>query len=84
MVLDINVNIEDGFCDWVEGEGVLAELLPLYRQIKLGNYHLLKILASSYDAETGIQPIDESNMILSEAELAFFQAAELLGCDVTS
>lgn len=78
VVLSIDYHTEDGFCGWIDGEGMLPELLPLYHQIKSGDYQLLDILASAYDEETGIHPIDASNANLSKADISFLKATELL------
>jgi hypothetical protein len=37
ILLDIDFHNEDGF-GWVAGEGILPDLLPLYDEIKSGNY----------------------------------------------
>lgn len=45
VLLDIDINLEEGF-GWVEGEGMLVDLLPLYDEIKTGNYQFLKLVSS--------------------------------------
>ena len=39
VLLEIDINNEEGF-GWTEGEGILPDLLPLYDEIKSGNYQI--------------------------------------------
>ncbi len=71
ILLDISLQNEDGF-GWTEGEGVLADLLPLYDEIKSKNYQFLRIVSAVNDEWTGT--IDEAlKALLSETKL-FSQA----------
>jgi hypothetical protein len=40
LIIDIDIRNEEGF-GWTEGEGVLADLLPIYDEIKSNNYQFL-------------------------------------------
>lgn len=81
VLLDIDYNNEEGFSDWIEGEEMLIELLPLYDEIKSGNYEILRILADVCDGKTDIlkKPAqgNDIDIALSEAQEAFLKFAEL-------
>jgi hypothetical protein len=73
ILLDISLQNEDGF-GWTEGEGVLADLLPLYDEIKSKKYQFLRIVSAVNDEWTGT--IDEAlKTLLSETKL-FSQAQQ--------
>ena len=81
FLLEIDVNNEDGF-GWTEGEGILPDLLPLYDEIKSGNYQFLRIVNSLHEELNGKDKainnlINETN-ILSEAQEKFI---ECMGID---
>ena len=75
VVLDINFGNEDGF-GWIEGEGMLSELLPLYNEIKASNYQLLRLIASYTNSEDDSYKMD-TELALSNAQEAFFKYAEI-------
>lgn len=81
VLLDIDYNKEEGFSGWMEGEEMLAELLPLYDEIKSGNYELLRMLMDIYDGKTETLKKATANhgvdIVLSEAQEAFLKYAEL-------
>ena len=52
ILLDVDINVEEGF-GWIEGEGMLVDLLPLYDEIKTGNYQFLKLVSSIHEELTG-------------------------------
>ncbi len=74
VVLDINYSNEDGF-GWVEGEGMLPDLLPLYDEIKAGNYQFLRLVAGANNANTNSSLENNSGLGLSQAQEAFFKYA---------
>jgi hypothetical protein len=80
-LLNIDHHSEEGFSDWIEGEGMLAELLPLYNEIKSGNYELLRILIDIYDGKANVfknSAIDQgSDIALTLAQKAFLKYAEI-------
>lgn len=45
ILLEIYINNEEGR-GWTEGEGLLADLLPLYAEIKAKNYQLLHLVTA--------------------------------------
>lgn len=73
-MLDVTVNNEEGF-GWTEGEGLLAEFLPLYEEIKSKNYQFLQLIKAIPDELTGEQENALvsvlANMKLSAAQFAF-------------
>ena len=75
VVLDINFSNEEGF-GWVEGEGMLPDLLPLYDEIKTGNYQFLRLVAGAHNANTSSSLGNNSGLALSQAQEAFFKYAE--------
>jgi hypothetical protein len=77
VVLDINFSNEDGF-GWVEGDGMLPDLLPLYDEIKSGNHRFLQLVAcASHGDPTHPFKIDPS-LALSQAQEAFFKYTEIV------
>lgn len=81
ILLDIYINNEEGF-GWTDGEGMLADLLPLYDEIKDGNYQFLQLASSVNEELTGKKnslssAISEATN-LSEAQEAFL---ECIGID---
>ncbi|EKD72556.1 MAG: hypothetical protein ACD_45C00643G0005 [uncultured bacterium] len=70
ILLDINFNSEGGF-GWIEGEGMLPDLLPIYEEIKSGDYGFLRLVASLDN--DGEKPTDH---VLSEAQETFIKYAE--------
>lgn len=81
VLLNIDHHNEDGFAGWIEGEGILAELLPLYNEIKSGNYEMLRILIDIYDGKANVfknPAIDQgSDIALTLAQEAFLKYAEI-------
>jgi hypothetical protein len=75
ILLDINFNNEDGF-GWVEGEGILPDLLPIYEEIKSGDYQFLQLVAN-IDNENINSSVKNHNFVLSQAQEAFFKYAEV-------
>ena len=77
-MLEIDINNEEGF-GWTEGEGILPDLLPLYDEIKSGNYQILRLVHSINEVLTGqeiqISAMFSKNMVLSEAQEAFLECA---------
>lgn len=75
-LLDIDFHNEDGF-GWVEGEGMLPNLLPLYDEIKSGNYQLLQLIGSINNSANAVNFAANPNFALSSAQEAFFEYAEI-------
>ena len=74
ILLNIELNNEGGF-GWIEGEGILPDLLPLYDEFKAGDYQLLNLIAEA--CHTNNQ--DKSNYsdrALTDAQEAFLKYAE--------
>jgi hypothetical protein len=44
-ILEIEINDENCGWGWIEGKEMLGDLLPLYEEIKYGNYNLLLLVA---------------------------------------
>ena len=76
VVLDINFSNEGGF-GWVEGEGMLPDLLPLYDEIKSGNYQFLSLVAGANNANINGSLESDSSLALSQAQEAFFKCCEI-------
>ncbi len=78
IFLDINFNNEKGFGS-LEGEGMLAELLPLYDEIKSGNYQFLRLVteANTITTKTENSFGKNSSYTLSPAQKAFLKYAEV-------
>lgn len=74
VVLVINFSSEDGF-GWIEGEGMLPDLLPLYDEIKAGNYQFLRLVAGANNANINSSLENNSGLPLSQAQKAFFKYA---------
>lgn len=73
VLLDINFTNEDGF-GWIEGEGMLPDLLPLYDEVKAGNYRFLQLVA---EANTGNLLHHKPDLVQSPAQEAFCKYAEI-------
>lgn len=76
ILLDIYIHNEEGL-GWTEGEGILADLLPLYDEIKSGNNQILQLVSSINEElienkNSASSEISENN-ILSEAQEAFLE-----------
>ncbi|NNM59957.1 MAG: hypothetical protein HKM04_09110 [Legionellales bacterium] len=73
-LLTIDINNEEGF-GWTEGEGLLADLLPLYDEIKDNHYHFLQVVSAVHDHFMGENSNTLSNLLtkntLSSAEKTF-------------
>ena len=76
VVLDINFSNEDGL-DWIEGDGMLPDLLPLYDEIKARNYQFLRLVAGANNAKANSSLKNNSGLALSQAQEAFFKYAEI-------
>ncbi len=76
ILLDVYINNEEGF-GWTEGEGMLADLLPLYDEIKSGNYQFLRLASSVNDELTGVENAvkiaSSETQLLSSAQEAFLE-----------
>ncbi len=75
-LLSIDSQNENGF-GWIEGETMLADILPLYYEIKNGDYHFLHLMGdvkNQLEAESG-NNADISVSALTEAQAAFFKYA---------
>ena len=83
-LLEIYINKEEG-CGWTEGEGLLADLLPLYAEIKAKNYQFLRLITAINDELEGKTSNSLSNTIaemdLSSAQQAFLDILDLLDLD---
>jgi hypothetical protein len=74
ILLDIHLNNEEGL-GWTEGEGLLSGLLPLYDEIKTGNYQFLRLVKAIHKEFNGEKnairnPINET-ILLSAAQERF-------------
>ncbi len=77
ILLDIYVQNEDGF-GWTEGEGLLADLLPLYDEIKAKNYQFLRIVSAINDEWSGekegaLKTVLSDTQMFSSAQQAFLE-----------
>lgn len=80
ILLEIYINKEEGF-GWTEGEGLLADLLPLYAEIKAKNYKFLQLIAAiddklNYKANNYLDQIIDK-MELSSTQQAFLDIIDL-------
>ncbi|MHA7841666.1 MAG: hypothetical protein ACX932_07370 [Gammaproteobacteria bacterium] len=69
--MGINFINEAGF-GWVDGEGMLPDLLPLYDEIKTENYQFLRLVA---EARIGSLGHDKSHLVQSQTQEAFCKYA---------
>lgn len=75
VLLDIHFTNEEGF-GWVEGEGMLSDLLPLYNEIKAKNYQFLNLMANVHQKLNGGNSSEHKPcLILSPAQQAFLEFA---------
>ncbi len=51
VVVDIDENLEEGYGGWLEGEGILAALGPLWTDITQGNYACLYLIRAHFIAQ---------------------------------
>lgn len=81
MIVVLDLQNEDGF-GWTEGEGMLAELLPLYDEIKKGNYQVLRLAvalqAALYNYVDEDDDIEHLDTLLAQTTLSDAQKT-LLG-----
>jgi hypothetical protein len=74
VVLNIAINNEEGF-GWTDGEGLLADFLPLYEEIQSKNYQFLQLIKAIHDELTGEKEnalaSTLADMKLSAAQSAF-------------
>jgi hypothetical protein len=75
VLLEIYINKEEGF-GWTEGEGLLADLLPIYAEIKAKNYQFLRLITAINDKLNDKANNSLSN-IIDEMELSSSQQAFL-------
>ncbi len=75
VVLDVCIQNEEGF-GWTEGEGILSELLPLYKEIKSKNYQFFKLIKAINDELTGKKE-NALSLMLADTKLSSAQAAFL-------
>ncbi|MGD0466701.1 MAG: hypothetical protein ABSA84_08400 [Gammaproteobacteria bacterium] len=75
VLLEIYINKEEGF-GWTEGEGLLADLLPLYSEIKAKNYQFLRLI-TAINNELDRKVNDTSSNMISEMDLSSAQQAFL-------
>lgn len=81
VLLDITIDDDNGGWGWIEGEGMLADLLPLYEEIKNGNYQLFLLIAfinAIYSDKDDylINTLRKSLAPLSFAQQAFIKAID--------
>jgi hypothetical protein len=76
VLLDIDFTNKNGF-GWVEGEGMLPNLLPLYDEIKFGNYRFLQLITHASQKNDNTLLVNNSILALSSAQEAFFKYAEI-------
>jgi hypothetical protein len=77
ILLEICINNEEGF-GWTEGEGLLVELIPLYDEIKSGNYQFLQLALAIHDeltdkTENAVSKQIAETQLLSEAQETFLE-----------
>ena len=74
ILLDIHIHNEEGG-EWIEGEGLLVDLLPLHEEIKNGNYQLLRLVSELNHEDTEnrevLLSLNITKMKLSLAQKAF-------------
>lgn len=76
ILVDIDINNEEGG-GWIEGEGILPTLLPLYDEIKSKNYQIFKLILAVNDEFSGETENTLNTMTtktnLSSAQQAFLE-----------
>lgn len=77
VVLELELHNEEGG-GWIEGEGLLSDLLPLYDEIKSKNYQILRLISAIHGEWMGEnqKPLGKilSEFELSEAQEAFLES----------
>lgn len=79
ILLDICVHNEKGF-GWIEGEGWLADFLPIYDEIKAKDYRFLHLIKALHNKFTGENQDPLNKTItegLSAAHEAFLESIDL-------
>ena len=80
ILLHIFIDNENGF-GWTEGEGLLPNLLPLYKEIQSKKYQFLELVSAINDELTGENPralkIFLETPVLSQAQEAFIECVGL-------
>lgn len=79
ILLEISLSNEEGF-GWVEGEGWLADFLPIYDEIKAKDYRFLHLIKAINDKFTGENQDSLRKIImepLSSAHEAFLDSIDL-------
>lgn len=80
VILALELHNEEGG-DWIEGEGLLPDLLPLYEEIKAKNYQILHLISAVHNEWMGKnrKSLDQmlSQFKLSEAQEAFLKSASV-------
>ncbi|MBP9778476.1 MAG: hypothetical protein KBD25_04770 [Rickettsiaceae bacterium] len=56
IILDLHICPEEGGCSWLDADDMLADLMPLYDEIKNNNYQLLDILTAINNDFHGKEP----------------------------
>ncbi len=74
IILDINFNSDDGF-GWINGDGMLPDLLPLYDEIRSANYQFLYLVAKASNANITNSIKNNADIALSHAQQSFFKFA---------
>ena len=87
LVLDIQINDEEGMQSWIEGEGWLSELLPLRDDLLSGDLRLLYLVwlrvapslaGYAFDDDDPVEPAIPPNLgQLSQPLKAFIELVEL-------
>lgn len=78
IVLDIQLHDEEGFCGWIEGEGMLPMLLPLYDEIKSANYDILRLSGFIHDQFYGEDTETKINLKkLTKAQQTLLNLAQI-------
>lgn len=81
VLVNITLTNEEGF-GWTEGEGMLADLLPLYDELIRHNYHCLRLVLAINDTLTSkndeaISQLLAEDNLASEAEQALLECFEI-------
>lgn len=75
VVLSVEINNEESG-DWINGEELLPDLLPLYEEIKSKNYQFLRLASAVHHQLTGEKQNALSSVegVLSSAQAAFLRS----------
>lgn len=80
FLLDVNLNNENYSGGWVEGEGMLADLLPLYVELKSDDYRFLEVSSALHEEfynghSLRLQELTSNRKKLSNAQVALLEYA---------